>query len=281
VVILTVVRKVIAVLAIAIGMPALVLVDSAQCLAAQARSRFVVTVPTDKSDLTIEGAPTASTGRQRVVQSAPLERGKRYEYTFVVRWQPNAYTTITRTKAVQFVAGKPVSVDLTLYEGHDRVEVLYIPTPEFVAGEMVKLAAVTPDDVVYEPGCGDARTTIAAVRAGAGKGVGIDIDPVRVTESRAKVATAGLSDRIEIRQGDALDIKDLSEATVVFLYMGDEFNMLIRPILWKQLRVGARVVSHQFTMGDWKPDQTIGTDDLLGYSLHLWTITDAVKDRVR
>ena len=94
-------------------------------------------------------------------------------------------------------------------------------------------------------------------KAGARKGVGIDIDPDRVADSRAKVKEAGLEDKIEIRLGDALDIGDLSAATVVFLYMGDHFNLLIRPILWRELKVGARVVSHRFTMGDWKPDKTV------------------------
>ena len=122
---------------------------------------------------------------------------------------------------------------------------------------MIKLAGVGPADVVFEPGCGDARITIEAVKAGARKGVGIDIDPERVTESRGLVKAAGLDDRIEIRQGDALDIRDLSEASVVFLYMGDHFNLLIRPHLWRELKVGARVVSHRFTMGDWKPDRTV------------------------
>ena len=66
-----------------------------------------------------------------------------------------------------------------------------------------------------------------------------------------------LQDKIEIRLGDALDIKDLSDATVVFLYMGEEFDVLLRPILWKQLKVGTRIVSHRFRMGDWMPDETI------------------------
>ena len=147
---------------------------------------------------------------------------------------------------------------------------------------MVTLAGVSAADVVYEPGCGDARITIAAVRGGARKGVGIDIDPDRVADSRARVKEAGLEDRIEIRLGDALDIGDLSAANVVFLYMGDHFNLLIRPILWRELKVGARVVSHRFTMGDWKPDKTVAVSSDAGgeYELHLWTITEEVKRRM-
>jgi precorrin-6B methylase 2 len=159
------------------------------------------------------------------------------------------------------------------------VVVQYVPTPEPIVAEMIRLARLTPADVTYEPGCGDARITIAAVKSGARRGVGIDLDPERVRESRANVAAAGLADRIDIRLGDALEQPDLGSMTVVFLYMGDHFNMLIRPYLWQQLPVGARVVSHRFLMGDWKPDTTVtATDDYgLPYELHLWTITDAHK----
>jgi tRNA A58 N-methylase Trm61 len=141
---------------------------------------------------------------------------------------------------------------------------------------------VTGADIAFEPGCGDARITIAAVKGGARRAVGIDIDPERVADSRVKVKEAGLEDRIEIREGDALDIKDLSSATVVFLYMGDHFNLLIRPILWRELKVGARVVSHRFKMGDWEPDKTISVGSTEGgdYELHLWTITEDLKRRM-
>ena len=98
-------------------------------------------------------------------------------------------------------------------------------------------------------------------------------------ESRANVKAAGLADKIDIRLGDALEQPDLGSMTVVFLYMGDHFNLLIRPYLWKQLPVGARVVSHRFLMGDWKPDKTVTVGDDIGlpYELHLWTITEAHK----
>ena len=124
--------------------------------------------------------------------------------------------------------------------------------------------------------------TIAAVKAGAKRGVGIDLDLARVGDSRKRVSAAGLDGRIEIRRGDALDIKDLSEATVVFLYMGEEFDLLLRPILLKQLRVGARVVSHRFRMGDWTPDETIPVGEPLSDEVslvHLWTITKEIKAR--
>jgi uncharacterized protein (TIGR03000 family) len=239
-----------------------------------------VTVPQDDAQLSVEGNVIAGTGGSRTLDSASLERGRTYRYTFVARWQPNTYTKMTRRKIVSFRAGEPVKVDLTVDDPNDRVEVQYVPTPDAVVDAMIELAGVSAADVVYEPGCGDARITIAAVKRGARKGVGIDIDAERVADSRAKVNAAGLGDRIEIRQGDALDIKDLSQATVVFLYMGDHFNMLIRPTLWKELKPGTRVVSHRFLMGDWKPDKTVSVDlEGADYQLHLWVVTEEIKRR--
>ena len=124
---------------------------------------------------------------------------------------------------------------------------------------MLELAAITKDDVVHEPGCGDARILIAAMRAGAKKGVGVDIDPDLAEVSYDRVKAAGLADRVEIYWGNALDV-DMSEATVVFLFMGDGFNREIRPKLWEQMPVGARVVSNDYAMGDWKPDKTVRVD---------------------
>lgn len=248
--------------------------------AVQATSHVTVTLPHEDTELAVEGTTMPGAGRTRSFETPPLDAGRTYRYTFAATWRPNGYTTITRSKIVSFRAGERVVVDLTI-GGDDRVRVQYVPTPDEIADAMIKLAGITPQDVVYEPGCGDARVTIAAVVAGARKGVGIDIDPDRVAESRAQVRAAGLEHRIEIRLGDALDIKDLSSASVVFLYMGDHFNMLIRPLLWKELPVGARVVSHRFTMGDWQPDKTVSVPgyDSSDYEVHLWTITEEVKRR--
>jgi uncharacterized protein (TIGR03000 family) len=261
---------------------ALLVLGAHHAAAIQSRSRVTVTVPHDETELVVEGKTIPGAGTTRRFETPPLDAGTTYRYTFAATWRPNGYTTITRRKTVSFRAGERVVVDLTV-GGDDRVRVQYVPTPDEIADAMIKLAGVTPQDVVYEPGCGDARITVAAVAAGARKGVGIDIDRDRVAESRARVKAAGLEDKIEIRLGDALDIKDLSAATVVFLYMGDDFNLLIRPLLWKELPVGARVVSHRFTMGDWKPDKTVSVPgfEIGDYELHLWTITEDLKRRLR
>lgn len=250
--------------------------------AAQAKSKVVVLVPEDDTELFIDGKKIEGAGKVRQFDGPGLEAGKTHVYTFTARWEPNNYTIITRKKTVLFTAGSELTVDLTTDDPSDHAQVRYVPTPNDIVQKMIALAGVNKNDVIYEPGCGDARITIAAVQAGAKRGVGIDIDPARVAESTANVKTARLDDRIDIRLGDALAIKDLADATVVFLYMGDEFDMLIRPILWKQLKVGTRIVSHRFTMGDWVPDKTVEISDPGGgnpYELHLWTITTAIKAR--
>ena len=251
--------------------------------ATELSSRVKVTLPHEETELVVEGKPIPGTGTVREFETSPLEKGKTYRYIFTAKWQPNTYTTITRNKTVSFRGGDAIAVDLTIDDPDDRARVIYVPTPADVAAEMVRLAGVTGADVAFEPGCGDARITIAAVKGGARRAVGIDIDPERVADSRLKVKEAGLEDRIEIRQGDALDIKDLSSATVVFLYMGDHFNLLIRPILWRELKVGARVVSHRFKMGDWEPSKTVSVGSSEGgeYELHVWTITEDLKRRMK
>jgi predicted RNA methylase len=142
---------------------------------------------------------------------------------------------------------------------------------------MIELARIRSDDVVYEPGCGDARVLIAAMNAGARRGIGVDIDPDLAEVSYAAVTSAEMQDKVEIRWGNALAV-DMSKATVVFLFMGQAFNLVIRPLLWKQLPVGARVVSNDFAMGDWKPDRTVRVDTPgRTYTLYLWTITPEIK----
>jgi uncharacterized protein (TIGR03000 family) len=248
---------------------------------AQAVQQITVIVPHEQTELTVDGTVIDGTGTFRTFDTPQFGAAGSRTYTFIATWQPNTYTRMTRQKTVTLRAGDRLTVDLTVDDPNDRVKVQYVPTPDHVAEAMVTLAGVTASDIVFEPGCGDARITIAAVKGGARKGVGIDIDAERVADSQAKVKEAGLADKIDIRLGDALDIKDLSDANVVFLYMGDHFNMLIRPILWRDLKVGSRIVSHRFTMGDWQPDKTVTVSTFEGeeYQLHLWIITDEIKRR--
>lgn len=240
-------------------------------------SRVVVALPADDTELAVDGVAITGSGSAREFDTAPLDEGREHRLTFTATWMPNSYTTMTRSKTVPVRAGERVTVDLSVEAPDDRVRVIYVATPQDVAEAMVDLAGVRPDDVVYEPGCGDARITIAAIRKGARRAICVDIDAERAKESQVNVAAAGLADRIAVREGDALDVKDLSDVSVVLLYMGDHFNLLIRPVLWRDLKVGSRIVSHRFGMGDWQPDKTITVSDSGFYELHLWTITEEIK----
>ena len=141
-------------------------------------------------------------------------------------------------------------------------------------------AAVGPDDVVYDIGCGDGRLVIQAVKFfGAKKGVGIDIRDSLILECLKNARREEVSDKVEFRVADALKIKDFSEASVVLLYLGDFLNHKLKPTLQGTLKPGSRVVSHRFLMGDdWPPDEsiTITATNNYGkqeeYHLHLWTI---------
>src|SRR5262249_40368840 len=160
-----------------------------------------------------------------------------YEYSFSVTWRPNNYTVLTRTKNIEFKGGDDITVDLSKADpkNPDKAVIRWVPTPDDIVEEMMKLGGVKEGDIVYEPAPGDGRVLIAAVKKGAKKAVGIEIDPKKVVEAKENVKKAKLDDKITIIEGDALKDRDYSEATVVMLYMGNEFNALLRPILEKQL----------------------------------------------
>jgi len=247
-------------------------------------NKLTVTVPKDDAELKIEGKVMATTGAKREFDIPALKTGDNYEYEFEVSWKPNTYTVLHRKKTVSFKGGDNVTVDLTQTTPADRAEVIYVPTPPDIVKKMVELAAVKPDDVPYELGCGDARIIIATVKGGAKKGVGIDRDDERVKESIEKVKEAGLTDKIEIRKGDIFDntvTKGLEDATVVMLYMSDELNAMLKPKLLKNLKPGARIVSHRFIMPDWKPEKTekIKGEDGDEYELHLWVVKESDKTK--
>ena len=129
----------------------------------------------------------------------------------------------------------------------------YVQTPQDVVERMLEIAQVGRNDVVYDLGCGDGRLVITAARKYGARGVGVDFDLNRVRESQANAEKAGVEALVEFRQQDALTV-DVSPATVVTLYLLTSSNLKLRPILTKALRPGARIVSHQFGMGDWQPD---------------------------
>jgi SAM-dependent methyltransferase len=149
----------------------------------------------------------------------------------------------------------------------------YVPTPHDVVDRMLALAGVTSDDVVYDLGSGDGRIPIAAARIYGARGVGLEIDPRLIEEARANARAAGVAHLVEFRQQNVLTA-DLSDATVVTLYLLSSANLRLRPLLTRQLRPGARIVSHAFSMGpDWPPDRVDQFRSERGdeVTLYLWT----------
>ncbi len=157
-------------------------------------------------------------------------------------------------------------------------DVVYVPTPQEVVDKMLALAKVTKDDVIYDLGSGDGRIPITAAQKFGTRGVGIDINPERIQEANANAQKAGVTDRVKFLNQDLFS-SNFSEATVVTLYLLPELNVKLRPQLFKQLKPGTRVVSHDFDMGDWKPDQVVQTQD--GSNIYLWTIPEEVPANLR
>ena len=145
-----------------------------------------------------------------------------------------------------------------------RPEVPYVPTPEKVVAEMLKMADVGKDDVLYDLGCGDGRIVITAAKELGCRGVGIDIDPQRIKESQKNAIKAGVSDKVEFLQMDLFDA-DISQATVVTLYLLSKVNLRLRPKLLRELKPGTRVVSHDFSMGAWEPDNSSVVQEKFDY----------------
>ncbi len=133
-------------------------------------------------------------------------------------------------------------------------DVLFVASPEAVSLEMLKVAAVTSKDIVFDLGSGDGRVVIAAARDFGARGIGVEIDPELVKVSRDGAAAAGVAGRATFLWQD-LFATDLSSATVVTLYLRDDVNLKLRPKLLRELAPGTRVVSHDFDMEDWEPDR--------------------------
>lgn len=134
-------------------------------------------------------------------------------------------------------------------------DVPYVVTPNEVVIEMLKIAGVTQEDVVYDLGSGDGRLVIAAAKQFGARGIGVEIEPKLIQQSNANARLAGVSDRVKFLQQDLFQT-NLSEATVVTLYLLPEVNLRLRPKLIRELKPGTRVISHQFDMKEWKPDYT-------------------------
>ena len=165
-------------------------------------------------------------------------------------------TVLTQTPTVPVAKTSPIP------------DVIYVPTPQPVVDAMLKLARVRAGDVLYDLGSGDGRIPVTAARDYGIRAIGIDIDPQRIAEAEANVRSNKVGKLVTIRQGDLFQA-DISDASVVTLYLLDSLNEKLRPRLLRDLRPGTRIVSHSFRMGDWEPE---ASQNINGSMIYLWTV---------
>jgi hypothetical protein len=149
-------------------------------------------------------------------------------------------------------------------------DVPYVPTIDEVVAEMLKLGQVDKNDFLIDLGSGDGRIPITAAKKLGARGYGVDIDPQRVREARENAKKAGVEDKVKFDQGDLFNA-DISKATVVTLYLLPSVNLRLRPKLLAELEPGTKVVSHNYDMGDWKPEQTVTVGN---HTVYVWTIPE-------
>ena len=147
-------------------------------------------------------------------------------------------------------------------------DVIYVPTPQEVVEDMLRLVDVKKGDVLYDLGCGDGRIPITAAKLYGVRAVGIDIDPRRIAEAQENAKKAGVTHLVEFRLADLFQ-SDFREASVITLYLLPDLNVKLRPRLLAQLKPGTRIVSHQFDMGEWKPEKTLESN---GRTIYFWVI---------
>jgi predicted O-methyltransferase YrrM len=160
-----------------------------------------------------------------------------------------------------------------------KPDVIYYPTPPETVAEMLRLANIKKGDVLYDLGSGDGRIPIAAARQFEIRAVGIEIDPKLITEAESNAREAGVADLVRFRNEDMFRI-DVSEADIVTLYLSEKLNVLMLPKLLRELRPGSRIVSHDFRMGDWEPEQTVRVPwGKLYRTVYLWTVQARGRNR--
>ena len=167
------------------------------------------------------------------------------------------------------VGGPPARMQAPPRQPARQPDIFFVPTLESVADAMLKLAAVTARDVVYDLGSGDGRILMLAAQKYGARGVGIELDPKLVDRSRQIAREGEVDGQVTFIEGDLFEA-DISPATVVTIYLSPTVNAKLEPKLRQQLRPGTRVVSHQFPIGRWQPDTTVRADD--GTLLYLWTV---------
>jgi predicted RNA methylase len=180
--------------------------------------------------------------------------------------------TARRLIVLLAILAMPVAVPASAQQALRSPDVIFVPTPQEVVDAMLKLAKVTKNDVIYDLGSGDGRIPITAAKTYGARGVGIDIDPQRIKEATENLKTAAVGDRVKFLNQD-LFTTDISEATVVTLYLLPSLNVKLIPKLNKELKPGTRIVSHAFDMSadgtERKPRETLNVN---GRTVYFWTI---------
>jgi predicted O-methyltransferase YrrM len=157
-----------------------------------------------------------------------------------------------------------------------EADVPYVPTPNEVVDRMLQLANVTGDDTLYDLGSGDGRIVITAAQRYGTRGTGIDINPELVQQSQANAQAANVADRVEFVQQDLFQT-DLNKATVVTLYLLPDINLKLRPKLLRELKPGTRIVSHDFNMGEWEPEQVVQVQGPnRQHTIYYWVVPENV-----
>lgn len=187
-------------------------------------------------------------------------------------------TNSIKVTAEQFQVQNPAPITQPQQKLSD---VPYVPTPSKVVEEMLNVAGVTGNDILYDLGSGDGRIVITAAQKFGTQGVGIDINPKLVQEAFNNAQKAGVTDRVQFIQQD-LFTTDLSQATVVTLYLLRSVNLKLRPKLLKELKPGTRIVSHSFDMGDWEPDRVVVVNHRnRKYVLYLWVVPETIPEHLK
>ncbi|AFZ34265.1 Methyltransferase type 11 [Stanieria cyanosphaera PCC 7437] len=159
-------------------------------------------------------------------------------------------------------------------------DVPYVPTPENVVNQMLELANVSGDDVLYDLGSGDGRIPITAAQKYGTRGTGVEINPELVQRSRENAEAAGVDDQVEFLQQDLFQT-DLSDATVVTLYLLPDVNLELRSKLLRELQPGTRVVSHDFDMGEWQPEQVIRVQSgARQHTIYYWVVPEEIPENL-
>jgi predicted RNA methylase len=186
----------------------------------------------------------------------------------LVRWIARTTCVQSRRRSAYVLGFGTLAVSVTAQPPSRPLDIHFTPTRQVIAEAMLDLAGARADDVVYDLGSGDGRLVILAAQRRGAQGVGVELQPSLVALSRQSAIDAGVADRVRFVEGDLRET-DLAPATVVLLYLSTSLTRELTPKLLRELRPGARIVSHQFRLADRPPDRTVTIE---GAELFLWTV---------